>query len=122
VVLASGNAENLVALGSLRTEKVQLGALGNPENVSVPATSSMTFEEGYQELLTHFGGVFSSVQFGAKNAESRLVVAKQKRDQQSGVNLDEEFTQLVKFQQAYQASSKLVRTASDILDTIIGLL
>lgn len=122
VVLASGNAENLVALGSLRTEKVQLGTVGNPENVSVPATSSMTFEEGYQELLTHFGGVFSSVQFGAKNAESRLVVAKQKRDQQSGVNLDEEFTQLVKFQQAYQASSKLVRTASDILDTIIGLL
>jgi flagellar hook-associated protein 1 FlgK len=122
VVLASGNADNLVALSALRTEKVQLGVVGDPQDVSVPSTSSMTFEEGYQELLTQFGGTFSSVQFGSKNAEARFVVAQQRRDQQSGVNLDEEFTQLIKFQQAYQASSRLVRSASEILDTIIGLL
>jgi flagellar hook-associated protein 1 FlgK len=122
VVLASGNADNLVALSALRTEKVQLGVVGDAQDVSVPSTTSMTFEEGYQELLTQFGGTFSSVQFGSKNAEARFVVAQQRRDQQSGVNLDEEFTQLIKFQQAYQASSRLVRSASEILDTIIGLL
>jgi len=122
VVLASGNADNLVALSALRTEKVQLGVVGDPQDVSVPSTTSMTFEEGYQELLTQFGGTFSSVQFGSKNAEARFLVAQQRRDQQSGVNLDEEFTQLIKFQQAYQASSRLVKSASEILDTIIGLL
>jgi flagellar hook-associated protein 1 FlgK len=122
VVLAPGNADNLVALSALRTEKVQLGVVGNPQDVSVPSTASMTFEEGYQELLTQFGGTFSSVQFGSKNAEARFVLAQQRRDQQSGVNLDEEFTQLIKFQQAYQASSRLVRSASEILDTVIGLL
>jgi flagellar hook-associated protein 1 FlgK len=114
LTLASGNADNLVALSSLRTTSFALGTVQSP--------SQMTFEDGYQEMLTYFGGEVSSAQFASKGAESRFIVAKQRLDQKSGVNLDEEFTQLIKFQQAYQASSRLVKTATEMLDTVIGLL
>jgi flagellar hook-associated protein FlgK len=114
LTLASGNADNLVALSALRTTSFALGTVQSP--------AQMTFEDGYQEMLTYFGGEVSSAQFASKGAESRFIVAKQRLDQKSGVNLDEEFTQLIKFQQAYQASSRLVKTATEMLDTVIGLL
>ena len=39
----------------------------------------------------------------------------------SGVSLDEELTNLIAFQRAYQASAKLVTTADELLQTVIGL-
>ena len=37
----------------------------------------------------------------------------------SGVNLDEEAARLIQFQQAYQASSKMIQIAQNIFDTLI---
>jgi flagellar hook-associated protein 1 FlgK len=44
------------------------------------------------------------------------------RNQASGVNVDEEQIDLVKFQSAYQAASKLVSVADDILKTLLDTL
>ncbi len=38
----------------------------------------------------------------------------------SGVNLDEEAANLVRFQQAYQASAQVISTASSIFDALLG--
>lgn len=43
------------------------------------------------------------------------------RDSVSGVNLDTEAVDLMRFQQAYQASSKVIQVARDIFQTIIGI-
>ena len=40
---------------------------------------------------------------------------------QAGVDLDEEAVNLVRFQQAFQASSKAMQAASTIFDTLLGL-
>ncbi|HOB14913.1 MAG TPA: flagellar hook-associated protein FlgK [Novosphingobium sp.] len=42
-------------------------------------------------------------------------------DQQAGVNLDEEAVNLVRFQQAFQASSKAIQIASDLFDTLLAI-
>lgn len=42
-------------------------------------------------------------------------------DQQSGVDLDEEAANLVRFQQAFQASARAMQVASDIFDTLLGV-
>ncbi len=39
----------------------------------------------------------------------------------SGVNLDEEMTNLIKFQHSYTAAAKLITTADQMLETILGL-
>jgi flagellar hook-associated protein 1 FlgK len=45
----------------------------------------------------------------------------QQRDSVSGVSLDEEMTDLVKFQKAFQASAKLITTVDDLLDTVVNM-
>ena len=40
---------------------------------------------------------------------------------ESGVNLDEEAANLIRFQQYYQANARVIDTASTIFDTILGL-
>lgn len=42
-------------------------------------------------------------------------------DQQSSVNLDSEATNLIRFQQAFQASGRAMQVASDIFDTLLGI-
>jgi flagellar hook-associated protein 1 len=42
------------------------------------------------------------------------------RDAISGVNLDEEAANLMRFQQAYQAAAQLIRVASTMFDTLLA--
>ena len=39
----------------------------------------------------------------------------------SGVNLDEELTNLIKYQSSYVAAAKLITTADQMLETLLGL-
>ena len=40
---------------------------------------------------------------------------------ESGVNLDEEAANLIRYQQFYQANAKVIQTGSTIMDAILGL-
>jgi flagellar hook-associated protein 1 FlgK len=42
-------------------------------------------------------------------------------DQQSGVSLDDEAANLVRFQQAFQASGRVIQVASDLFDTLLAI-
>jgi flagellar hook-associated protein 1 FlgK len=42
-------------------------------------------------------------------------------EQQSGVDLDTEAANLMRFQQAFQASGRAIQVASDIFNTLIGI-
>jgi flagellar hook-associated protein 1 FlgK len=44
------------------------------------------------------------------------------RESNSGVSLDEELTNLIKYQRSYQASAKLITTATEMMDTVIGMM
>ena len=43
------------------------------------------------------------------------------RDKVSGVNLDDEAADLIRYQQAYQAAAKALQVGSQLLDTIIAI-
>ncbi|MEI6209976.1 MAG: flagellar basal body rod C-terminal domain-containing protein, partial [Desulfuromonadales bacterium] len=44
------------------------------------------------------------------------------RDSNSGVSLDEELTNLIKYQRSYQASAKIITTVSDMLDVTLAMI
>ena len=54
--------------------------------------------------------------------EAILTQAKASRDSLSGVQLDEEASNLVKYQQYYTASSQIIKAAQQMFDTLIGSL
>jgi flagellar hook-associated protein 1 FlgK len=62
---------------------------------------------------------------GAKfNFEYQQALANDLRSRQesvSGVNLDEEMTNLIKFQHAYTAAAKLITTAESMLQVLLGI-
>jgi flagellar hook-associated protein 1 FlgK len=43
------------------------------------------------------------------------------KDQMSGVNLDEEAADLIRFQQAFQASAQIIQISSKLFDSILGI-
>jgi flagellar hook-associated protein 1 FlgK len=43
------------------------------------------------------------------------------RDSISAVSIDEEMTNLIKFQNAYAAAAKLITMSDEMLDTLLGL-
>jgi flagellar hook-associated protein 1 FlgK len=55
-------------------------------------------------------------------AQSNVIVqAKQAVQSLSGVNLDEEAANLLRFQQAYQASGKMMQIASSLFQSVLDL-
>ena len=63
--------------------------------------------------------------FQASIAQKALEVVKdqavQARDKISGVSLDEEAADLIRYQQAYQANAKVMQTASTLFDAILAV-
>ena len=47
--------------------------------------------------------------------------AVQTKDQLAGVNLDEEAANLIRFQQAYQASARVMQTANTLFDSLLRI-
>jgi len=43
------------------------------------------------------------------------------QSQESGVNVDEEMVNVLKYQRSYDASAKLIKIADEILKTLIGM-
>ena len=80
-----------------------------------------TVTAAYIDQVNQMGNVARQ----ASIAKEALVVvrdqAAEKRDRVAGVNLDEEATNLIRFQQAYQASAKVMQTASQLFDTMLQL-
>lgn len=77
----------------------------------------------------YYGGIATDI--GAKVQKSNdlldsqeIIVStiKNQQDSQSGVSLDEELVNLSKFQQAYQASAKVIGTVQDLVESILVLL
>lgn len=53
--------------------------------------------------------------------ESALNLLKTQQEEISGVNMDEELSNLIKFQNAYQASARVLSTAQELLQTLLSI-
>ena len=79
-----------------------------------------TFEQSYSALTSEVGIVTQQVKINLEVEESLLQGAIERRETVSGVNLDEEAADLIRFQQAYQALSRVVQTSQTLFDSLLG--
>jgi flagellar hook-associated protein 1 len=76
-------------------------------------------------LATMVGEIGSQVADAKKSSDFQTIIMNQlanQRESISGVSIDEEMIQLIKYQMGYTAAGKLVVSAQEMLDTLIGLI
>lgn len=88
---------------------------------NVQGSNSTTLQGSYSQMVSSIGNVTSQVQI-AMNAQDNLVIQVNETQQGfSGVSIDEEAANLIRFQQAYQASAKMLNVASQLFDEVLNL-
>ena len=80
-----------------------------------------TLDDYYNSQVGQIGAL---AQKAVKSAESQKNIMDQLyniRESVSGVSLDEETTKMLEFQKAYDASARLIRTADEMLETVLNI-
>ena len=75
--------------------------------------------DGYAGMISQIGIRTQSADYSAKVSATIATNVERDRAGVSGVNLDEEAANLLQYQQAYQASAKMIQIAQNIFDTLI---
>jgi|CXWL01.1.fsa_nt_gi flagellar hook-associated protein 1 FlgK len=102
----SADNRNALLLGVLQTQNT----LGN---------GTATYQSAYGQLVSQIGNKTRELEITSK-AQANLLVQTEKSIQSvSGVNLDEEAANLLRFQQAYQAASKIIEISNTLFDSIL---
>ncbi len=77
-------------------------------------------DQMYNALVARVGTDVSSNDRAEATAQSLVDAVDSRRQSVSGVSLDEEMTNLIKFQRGYQASARTMTTVDEMLDTLIN--
>lgn len=85
------------------------------------AGSTATYQSAYSQLVSSVGVKARDIAVTAKAQASLVTQSQQAQQSMSGVNLDEEAANLLRYQQAYQASGKVMQIAATLFDTLLGL-
>ena len=104
---------NAMLMGALQTRATMIGS-----STSNPTAS---YQSAYSQIVGSVGSKTSEVQAIAAAQQGLLDHATQALQSTSGVNLDEEAANLLRYQQAYQASAKVLEIASKVFDEILAL-
>lgn len=131
------NAARTVGVNDELSDPVKIAASDNPlevpgnngaalkiaqlQHALTMSSGSSSFNEFYSSVV---GKVGSLGQMAKNNGEHSALVAKQlqlKQESVSGVSIDEEMTNLIRFQQAYSASARIISKVDDLLDTMIQM-
>jgi flagellar hook-associated protein 1 FlgK len=80
-----------------------------------------TLQDSYASTVSFVGNKTREVQINAAASAALLTQTTQSQQSVSGVNLDEEASNLLKYQQAYQAAGKAMQIASTLFDVLLTL-
>ena len=103
-----GNNSNALLLNSLRTKLTM-------------NSSSVSYEGAFGQLVSGVGNKTRELTVTSAAEAETLANATAQQQSESGVNLDEEATNLLRYQQAYQAAGKMMQIASQLFDVLLKL-
>ena len=109
-----GDNVNATAIGKLADTNVTISTVWK-------TTTNQTLSQYYASLVTTVG---ADTRLAKTNSEYHATLTSDLDTQvssASGVNLDEEMANLIKFQHSYTAAAKLITTADQMLQTLLGL-
>ncbi|EYE88818.1 hypothetical protein Q428_05865 [Fervidicella metallireducens AeB] len=147
---AAGNGERALMLGQLRNTRMEIlkissreeflknvfknadGTDINTANVSLTGTNlvkdvKLVSNNSGTTVDNYFKATIA--QLGVSNQEAKKMITNQealldqlvvRRESISGVSLDEEMTNMIQFQRAYQANAKMINVIDELLDVVVN--
>jgi len=108
----NGDGANALLMASLQNELVF-------NSVTLSAGSgSYTFDEYYNAVVSTIGIESFSAQATLRQQEGIMLQLNSRRESISGVSIDEEMIKMIKFQQAYNASARMISVVDEMLDAL----
>lgn len=115
-VFGPGNGGNMEVLAGMQTDNSLTFSAG-------PAYSfTGTFGDIYDDSVVKVGNLASSAEGNMNAANSYKMTIQGQRDEVSAVSLDEEFSNLIRYQRGYQASARLIRVADQLLELLVNMI
>ncbi len=102
--------QNDIALGMSQLRDGAQAALGG-----------QTFSSFYGDFVIDVGLAVSDAQGSFQAHDTARLQAEGRRTEVSGVSVDEELVDLMRFQQAFEAAARLVNTADEMIQTVLGM-
>jgi len=109
----NGDGANALLMASLQNELVF-----NSVTWSGSESGSYTFDEYYNAVVSTIGIESFSAQATLRQQEGIMLQLNSRRESISGVSIDEEMIKMIKFQQAYNASARMISVVDEMLDTL----
>lgn len=95
--------------------------LGALQTMNTLENGTASYQSAYGQLVSQIGNKTRELEVTSK-AQANLLAQTEKSIQSvSGVNLDEEAANLLRYQQAYQASSKIIEISNTLFDSILRI-
>lgn len=104
----TSDGRNILAIGQLQAQGTSAGG-------------TATFQAAYARLVSDNGNLTREIKVTSEAQTALLKQANDARDALSGVNLDEEAANLIRFQQAYQAAAKMIDIGGKLFDSILAI-
>lgn len=103
---SAGSSGNLTQLLALRDQQLPSGA--SPLDM-------------YSNLVLQIGNLGANAQSDVTSSNASVQQLTDQRNSVSGVSLDEETTNMIRYQRAYQAGARVVTTVDSMFDTLMGM-
>ncbi len=107
-----GDGNNALALADLQND-----LLFDSISTSV-ASGTFTFDEFYNAIVSTVGIQSFAAQATVAQQEGVMLQLDNRRESESGVSIDEELINMIKFQQAFNAAARLVTVVDEMLDVL----
>ena len=132
LVEPTGRASSLMAVAITDTSDIAAanldGNVGDNRNMLslISLREANNLKDGTQSVYDIYNNAVSQVAVDTRsaraNADTELALLQSvndRRDGITGVNLEEEAANLIRYQQAYQAAAQIITTANDVFDTLL---
>ncbi|MBM3115270.1 flagellar hook-associated protein FlgK [Jeongeupia naejangsanensis] len=102
------DGRNALAMAALQTQKLM-------------NKGSVSFQDAYGQMVSAIGVQTNDAKIMSDAQDTVLAQAEDARASVAGVNLDEEAANLLRYQQAYQAASKVIQIAQEAFQSILQI-
>jgi flagellar hook-associated protein 1 len=103
-----GDGSNARAMSDLFLQKMNIGG------------TSTTIGDYFKKVVGQLGTDIQGAKQSSDNANKMVQMVDNRRQSVSGVSIDEEMTNMVRYQQAYNAAARYVSAVNDLLNTLIN--